>query len=136
MLTMGNEMSFVEILAEEMAKRNWAQADLARAAGLKRAVISKTLNQTSTPTPETLTAIAKALNKPPDVVFRCAGLLPQKNDEDEKLLEELNFKLSQLPPDLQEEAMRYLEFLLEKQEQKKRGNHLDLKKPMGAPHTG
>lgn len=132
---MGNKMSFVEILTEEMAKRNWAQADLARAAGLKRAVISKTLNHTSTPTPETLTAIAKALNKPPDVVFRWAGLLPTKDDEDEKLLEELNFKLSQLPPDLQEEAMRYLEFLLEKQEQKKRGNNLDLKKPMGAPHT-
>ena len=131
---MSNKMSFVEKLTEELTTRGWTQADLARASGLKRAVISKTLNQTSSPTPDTLSALAKALNKPPEELFRWAGILPPKPETD-PLLEEVNYKLSMLPPDLQEDALKYLEFLFEKQEQRNRGTNLDLKKSLGTSNS-
>jgi len=137
MLAMVDKYLFSEWLNNELKARDWSQADLARAAGLTRSTINGVVTGTRGAGTEFCNAIAHAFKIPPEEVFRIAGLLPPKEDDDEKLREEMNYKISQLPPDLQEDAMRYVDFLLEKQEQKNRGkNNLDLKKPLGATHQG
>ena len=67
--------TFDSWLLKEINKHDWSQSDLARSAGLHRAVIHKVINGTSKPTPKTLNAIAHALCIPPELVFEKAGLL-------------------------------------------------------------
>ena len=65
-----------------MKKRDWSQADLARASGLNRQSVSDYINQRRTnPDPNALVAIAKGLNLSPITVFRKAGLLPHESPE-------------------------------------------------------
>jgi len=72
--------NFSTWLQNEMAERNWSQSDLARSAGLNRAVIHKIINGASKPTPETINAISHALRIPPELVFEKAGLLTPNLD--------------------------------------------------------
>jgi len=53
-------------------------AELSRRANLDQGLISRIRKGETKPTPETLQAIAKALNLPVEYVYRCAGLLPKK----------------------------------------------------------
>lgn len=110
------DIDFADWLVQEMNKRGWSQADLANAAGLNRQVISTYVNrQRSKPDSEVLTALARALRLPPEVVFRHAGLLPPVSPDTE-YREELLYLFSELPPDEQEEIIELLRF---KKERKK-----------------
>jgi len=97
-MTVGNNHKFKEWLLEEMGKREWSQADLARYADLNRAVINKLLNGQSTPRPATLESIARAFKTPVEKVYRIAGLLPEV-PEAEGFIEEIihNIKRIQNP---------------------------------------
>lgn len=109
------DIDFADWLIQEMNKRGWSQADLANAAGLNRQVISTYVNrQRSKPDSEVLTALARALRLPPEIVFRRAGLLPPISPDTE-YREELLYLFSELSPGEQEE---YLEFLRFKKERK------------------
>jgi transcriptional regulator with XRE-family HTH domain len=79
MFLMVDRMDFAYWLQGEREKAGWSQSDLSRFSGLNRAVINKVESGTK-PMPETLTAIAKAFNFPPDYVFEKAGILPPKSD--------------------------------------------------------
>lgn len=68
--------SFITWLEAELIKRDWRLADLARKANLDTGSISRILSGTRKPGPEVCVAIARALNYPPEVLFRLAGLLP------------------------------------------------------------
>lgn len=70
--------TFVEYLDEELARRNWRPADLARAAGISTGSLSQIYSGTRNPGPDIANAIAVGLGVPPDVVFRKAGLLPEQ----------------------------------------------------------
>ncbi len=72
--------TFDSWLLKEINKRDWSQSDLARSAGLHRAVIHKVINGASKPTPATLNAIAYALRIPPELVFEKAGLLKPSSE--------------------------------------------------------
>lgn len=107
-----NRERFSAWLQEELGKRDWSQSDLSKMSGLHRAIISKTILGASTPTPETLEAIAKGLSIPKEHVFQVAGLLPQKREVDEET-EELNHLLELLTPDKRKIAKSILNALLE-----------------------
>lgn len=74
------KLSFSEWLAEQMLIRGWTQAQLARAAKVRRGTIGNILNKVRQPGPEVLLSIAKALDLPPDLVFAKAGVLPAPKD--------------------------------------------------------
>jgi transcriptional regulator with XRE-family HTH domain len=65
---------FSDWLNEELKKREWTQADLARASGLTRQAISNYINERRNPDDQAIAAIARALRLPPETVFRIAGL--------------------------------------------------------------
>ena len=95
MFLMIDKYDFSEWLRKEMKNRVLTQSELARLSGLHRAVISKTINQVSAPTPDTIEAIAHGLKLPAEVVYRAAGLLPPI-PEKRTQIEELNYLVSML----------------------------------------
>ncbi len=98
------QVHFSQWLSEELRQRKMSQAQLARAANVSRATISKTVNQQSFPSAELCVAIARAFKLPPELVFRHAGLLPPK-PEVVKGLEELTHLYGQLSELDQEELL-------------------------------
>lgn len=68
--------AFITWLETELNKRDWRLADLARRANLDTGSISRILSGARKPGPEVCVAIARALNHPPEKIFRLAGLLP------------------------------------------------------------
>jgi transcriptional regulator with XRE-family HTH domain len=96
MTSTGRHQRFKEWLLEEMDKRGWSQADLARYANLNRAVINKLLNGVSNmPSHRTLIAIARAFKIPVEGVYRASGLLPEISEPD-AVTEEILHNLNQL----------------------------------------
>lgn len=79
------DTNFSDWLLEEMNKRGWSQADLARASGLNRQSVSDYVNRRRTnPEPEALVSIANAFKISPITIFRKAGLLPEGGDSASK----------------------------------------------------
>lgn len=68
--------SFIDWLQQELQKRGWNQAELARRSGTTTAQISRIMTGEQSPGPEVGRKIARALRVPPEEVFRHAGLLP------------------------------------------------------------
>ena len=100
--------------------RGLTQSDLARLAHLNRAVINKIENNASFPTPDTINAIAKALQLAPETVFRAAGLLPITPAIDQKI-EDINHLMRELPPDELEEIELIIRMKLNRKSTTKRG---------------
>jgi transcriptional regulator with XRE-family HTH domain len=76
-----DKINFIKWLETELKERNWGPSNLAKAAGVYPATISKILNQERQIGPEVCVAIADALDYPPEHVFRVAGLLPPSKDK-------------------------------------------------------
>ena len=102
---------FIRWLDEELAQRQWNDNQLARHAGISHSVISRARSG-SPPKWEACEALASALQIPPEVVFRKAGLLPPENDADLGL-EEWRHILSQLPEIDRYELLRIARLKLE-----------------------
>jgi len=79
--------SFGMWLQQQREKLGISQAELARLAGLNRAVVNKMENNATKPEAETLLATSRALKLPPETVFRAAGLLPPKPEHNERITE-------------------------------------------------
>jgi len=99
--------TLVNFLEAELARRAWRPADLARAAGVPDATISHILNGSRRAGPEVCNALARALDEPPERVFRLAGLLPPLPPAVEEEREAVRI-LRGLSPDLREAALRML----------------------------
>lgn len=67
------ENGFAEWLSDEMLRRGWQQADLARAAGVTRATISNIINGMRGPGPRVCRDIARAFGVDEDEVLSRAG---------------------------------------------------------------
>ena len=91
---------------------NLSQVELAKKARLDKSIISRLINRERKPTPETLISISKAINYPPEEVFRWAGLLPPEKEKDH-LTEEAEFLLSQLTEPQRKQAVKFIRFLAE-----------------------
>ena len=105
----GNEFS--TWLENQLALRGWRPADLATAAGLPNATITRVLNGDRKAGPEVASAIAAALSLTPEYVFRRAGLLPEAPapDRDPTFTEILEI-MRNLPPDERREILDYALF--------------------------
>jgi transcriptional regulator with XRE-family HTH domain len=102
--------TLIEFLEAELVRRNWRPADLARAAGVPDATISHILNGSRRAGPEVCNALARALDEPPERVFRLAGLLPPLPPEVEEEQEAVRL-LRELSPELRAVAIRMLRSL-------------------------
>lgn len=112
-------MDFSDWLLNEINKRGWSQAELARRAGIPRQIISNYINrQREKPDSDVLVSISRALNLPPETVFRAAGLLPPVSPDTEYQKEFLHL-LSQLSPQEREEILELLRFKAERQKNAK-----------------
>lgn len=117
MYLVSDRQVFSNWLQTQLTKRDWSQADLSKRSGLHRAIISKVLLGSSTPTPETLESIARGLDVPIEQVFRAAGILPPAPETDE-MIESLNHKINALTPGARAIAERLLDALLEEDKPK------------------
>jgi transcriptional regulator with XRE-family HTH domain len=102
--------TLVDYLEDELQRRSWRPADLARAVGVPDATISHILNGSRRAGPEVCNAIARALGEPPERIFRLAGLLPGLPAPVEEEREAVRI-LRGLSPDLRAVAMRLLRSL-------------------------
>lgn len=72
--------TFSKWLIEQVEGRGWSYAELARRADLSGATISLVVNEQKNPGTDFCAGVARALDLPPETVFRRAGLLPPEPD--------------------------------------------------------
>src|SRR4030042_5134136 len=100
---------FAEWLQEELTKRRMSKRDLAIKAGLDPGIITRVINMQRMPGAGSLNAIAKALDYPPEFVFRQAGLLPPKKGTSDPDLDRFEARLALLTPENRERIYRLIE---------------------------
>lgn len=98
---------FSDWLLQELEEREWTQADLSRKSGVSTGQITRVVNGQRGLGKDSLTAIAKALNYPPEQVYRVAGFLPPAINIDEDI-EKILHELSKLPKPDQQEVLAYI----------------------------
>jgi len=76
-------LNFAAWLEHELKNRDWRPIDLARKSKQYPATINRVLNGERNAGPDTCLAIARALDIPPELIFRLAGLLPPCQDPGE-----------------------------------------------------
>lgn len=110
----------IDYLQAKMAEREWNQSDLARHAKLNRGTVSNILNGNRDAGVDVLVSLARALNVPPDDLFREAGVFPSEPEltKDEKRFISL---LGSLPVEKRKQLLDYGEFLVDKDAQATRG---------------
>lgn len=77
--------TFPEWLENELGKKSWTRADLAREAGISQSTLSLIYSGNRQPGKEVCSAVAQALRLPPETVFVAAGMLPAKSVSDERV---------------------------------------------------
>ena len=77
MFTMEN---FGDWLLKQLREKQISQSELARLAGVSKGTISNLINGTKGAGQDSLSAIARALHLPAELVFEKAGVLPPKQE--------------------------------------------------------
>ena len=111
-----NMIEFSEFIQQELVKRGWSQADLARRSGMTTGGVSMLLNQTRKPSTDTLNIIAQVFNYSREEVYRIAGLLsavPESSAQKEELLH----LFDQLPEKEKKDLLKYIRINLAMLEQ-------------------
>jgi transcriptional regulator with XRE-family HTH domain len=90
--------TFQDWLEEEMNRRGWTQAELARRSHISQPTLSRIVTETRQVGPDVALAIAHALGESPVKVYRMAGLLPRPTNARRAKVEELADLLYCLPP--------------------------------------
>ena len=103
-------------LAKELQERNLTQAELARMAGVTRSGINGIIKGTSRPSTNLLLSISKALIIPPEILYQEAGLLP--GGEKDNYVDKINFSLSLLPEEDQQDVFDYINMKISQSERK------------------
>lgn len=110
-MSFGMDAHFAEWLQKYLDHKGWNQSDLARAAGINRQVVHSYLSyKTVRYDVEILKAIARALDEPPEAVFRAAGMLPAVSDDD-AIDEQLRHDYERLSPEGKRQARNYIRYL-------------------------
>jgi len=112
MLSMDN---FGEWLLDVLKKKELSQSDLSRLSGLSRGTISNIVSGTRGRGPESVAAIARALKIPEDDVFRAAGLLNTKSNED-PWVKEMAYKLNMIPSGMRSIAGKFIDSMIQGEE--------------------
>ena len=106
--------NFTGWLQDELNRRGWDQAELARRADVAQSHLSRVMSQLRNPGPDFCRAIARAFRVPPEDVFRRAGLLPPEPEMKATYREALHL-FAQLPEELQRMVLVQMRALLEVQ---------------------
>jgi len=104
-------MSFSDWLNDELQARGWALNELGRRAGVSSAAVSLVMSGQRNAGPEFCTGVAVALDLPPVIVFRKAGLLPPADPETEER-REAQYLFSQLIDEDQTTVLTIMRALL------------------------
>ena len=110
--------NFASWLVEEIETRGWTIRELARRAGLTHVTISNVINGARNPGVEFCLGVARAFHEPPEVVFRRAGLLPDREGIEDELYDRFRAYIEALSPARREELFRYIMFLHEEEMKK------------------
>lgn len=118
---MSMNTDFPSWLLQELEKRGWLQAELARRASLSRQAISDYINgKRRNYNSGALVSIAKAFDLPPGVVFRAAGIMPPDLEQDEAL-ERIDYLYDSLKnPANKRRALEFFEYLKNQDERDER----------------
>jgi transcriptional regulator with XRE-family HTH domain len=104
----------VDWLRKRVRREGWSYNELARRAGLSSGGISIVMTQRQNAGVEFCLGVARALNEPPEKIFRLAGLLPRRSGTDEKI-DEIVFYFDQMTPQAQEHFRQIARALAEAQ---------------------
>jgi transcriptional regulator with XRE-family HTH domain len=106
------EKSFGDWLVDQLNQKGMTQADLVRRTGISSGHISKIVSGERGAGEKTMAAVSRALQIPPEEVFRKFGLLPPKPkdsiDDEEMLFLYHQFQLSE-----KEDLKEYMKFKLQ-----------------------
>jgi transcriptional regulator with XRE-family HTH domain len=116
MLYMGSS-EFIDWLNLELERRNWSYRELGRRASLSSGAISKVMTEAALPGWELCKRVAQALDKPPEQIFRLAGLLPPVPEKNARL-QEANLLFNQLSDQEQEFMLVQIRALLLRKDEK------------------
>lgn len=118
-------------MSEKLQKQNWLDAilllvkmtpaELAKKANLDQGLISRLRRDINRPTPETLNAIAQATELPPEVVFRKAGLLPQKESTTDDWAIEIAARIQKLPAQSRNAVEHLIRYFYEQEHGNRKG---------------
>jgi transcriptional regulator with XRE-family HTH domain len=109
------EINFADWLRKKLKERDWTQAELSRRSGVSTPQITRVLSGERGLGEQSIKGIAQALQLPPEVVFRAAGLLPQVTEKHSKM-NELDHLATQLEGDNLQDLIDYAKMRLKKQE--------------------
>lgn len=113
------EKLFADWLNDNLNERAWNQNDLVQRSGLSQGAVSKVLSGQRNPGIEFCEGMAKAFHLPVEIVFEKAGFIKPKPKVDSEL-EELNYQISQLPPQAQQTIKDMVRFFINKADQEDR----------------
>lgn len=91
----------VKWLKGRLREDGWSYNELARRAGLSSGGISIVMTQRQNPGVEFCRGVARALGEPPEKLFRLAGLLPPRSENEEQV-DEILFYYDKMTPQAQE----------------------------------
>ncbi len=111
MLAVSRDSEITAYLLDELSRRGWSPADLAREADVRKSTVSRNLTGERHPTPETLRRYAEALGLSEDHLLSLAGhRTPRRRDlppELEAVLEGMEETWEYMTPE-QQELTRWL----------------------------
>ena len=109
---MGRALDFSRWLQGELDKRDWRQSNLAKKGRINNGLLSQIMNGLRKPGPGTLIKIADAFGIPREVVFGKFGYLPEPTNEQERILEQIQFNARGLSLGQLRELDHYASWLL------------------------
>ena len=107
---MGSKQGFVDFIRDELSKRNWAHAELARRSGISQAHISRVINSNYQPGIEFLNSIASCMNLSKEYIYKLAGLLSE-NPKSNVIIEEIHQILESLSNEDQKLVLGFINLL-------------------------
>lgn len=124
-------IDFPAWLEKQLSDRGWRSTELANKSGLTDAAISRILRGMRQPSPESLTAIAKALRLNPKVVFEAAGQFPEDPNVD-KWVEAMDHKINLIKdPSRRKMIESVIDSMVEDEEKEQAGQHKPRTRPAG-----
>lgn len=109
---MNTNSEFTQWLHDRIRESGKSQSELAYAGGISASQISRVLSGTREPGSDFCRAIARALDVPPEIVFRRAGLLPDNPNDPPDVKEALHL-FRRLPVEKRRDFLAQMRAIIE-----------------------